>query len=268
MISIEWYLGFSALIFVIGAFGMLVRKNFLASLMSSELMLASAILNLAASSAFGTSTDPDGSLVALLCIGMAVPQTVVGLSIMMVMIIKHDGGTNAGKAGKAEKEKEKEKEEEGVEEERKTGKDTVGTLLLGLAVVLGMVVAILWSNLVMFYIGIEFSSISLYLLVGQYRHRQHRQGQSTTLAQSRLYLAGMAGSGFMLYGISMLLLVGSQTTLDAFWSILADPLAPTVGYYELAAWLMLLAGIILKAVVAPVAWFRNISKGIEPPQNN
>jgi NADH-quinone oxidoreductase subunit K len=79
----EYYLLLSAAVFCIGLFGILVRQNALMFLMSVELMLNAANINLVAFAfAHGNLT---GQVFALFLIGLAAAEVAVGIGIILVL---------------------------------------------------------------------------------------------------------------------------------------------------------------------------------------
>ena len=81
MIAIEFFLGLSAILFTIGAVGVLVKKNAIVVLMSIELMLNAANINFVAFSAY--SGNLYGQVFALVSIVIAAAEVAVGLAIIM-----------------------------------------------------------------------------------------------------------------------------------------------------------------------------------------
>lgn len=81
MIAIEYFLGLSAILFTIGAVGVLVKKNAIVVLMSIELMLNAANINFVAFSAY--SGNLYGQVFALVSIAIAAAEVAVGLAIIM-----------------------------------------------------------------------------------------------------------------------------------------------------------------------------------------
>ena len=82
MIPLSWYLILAALLFSIGIFGVLSRRNAIAILMSIELMLNAANINLVA---FGRFLDPTvlaGHVFAVFVITVAAAEAAVGLAIV------------------------------------------------------------------------------------------------------------------------------------------------------------------------------------------
>jgi NADH:ubiquinone oxidoreductase subunit K len=81
MIPIEYFLGLSAILFVIGAFGVLTRKNAIVVLMSIEIMLNAANINFVAFSVY--NDDVTGQVFALFSIAVAAAEVAVGLAILL-----------------------------------------------------------------------------------------------------------------------------------------------------------------------------------------
>ena len=80
--SLEAYLILSALLFCIGMFGFLAKRNAIAMLMSIEIMLNAANLNFVAFSGF--HSDAGGQVMALVSIVLAAAEVTVGLAILLV----------------------------------------------------------------------------------------------------------------------------------------------------------------------------------------
>ncbi|HHT75196.1 MAG TPA: NADH-quinone oxidoreductase subunit NuoK [Methanomassiliicoccaceae archaeon] len=81
MIPIEYFLALSGILFVIGALGVLTKKNAIVVLMSVEVMLNAANINFVAFSAFYGSLN--GAIFALVSIAIAAAEVAVGLAIIM-----------------------------------------------------------------------------------------------------------------------------------------------------------------------------------------
>ena len=83
MVPPEYYLVLSSAIFCIGLFGILTRRNALYFLMSAELMLNAAVINLVAFSfQWGNLT---GQTFALFVIALAAAEVAVGIGIVLVL---------------------------------------------------------------------------------------------------------------------------------------------------------------------------------------
>ncbi|NLK25391.1 MAG: NADH-quinone oxidoreductase subunit NuoK [Euryarchaeota archaeon] len=81
MIPLEYFIGLSAILFVIGVIGVLVKRNAIVVLMSIELMLNAANINFVAFSAF--TANLNGAVFALISIAIAAAEVAVGLAIVM-----------------------------------------------------------------------------------------------------------------------------------------------------------------------------------------
>lgn len=82
-IPLSWYLIFSALLFAIGLFGVLARKNSVAILMGIELMLNAANVNLLAFWRYNNPTQQDGKVFAAIVLAAAAAEAVVGLALII-----------------------------------------------------------------------------------------------------------------------------------------------------------------------------------------
>ncbi|MDO8588299.1 MAG: NADH-quinone oxidoreductase subunit NuoK [Armatimonadota bacterium] len=91
MQPINCYLGVSAILFCIGLFGVMTRRNAVGILMSIELMLNAANLNLVAFSAYGPKHGLTGQVFAVFVITIAAAEAAVGLAIVvnLYMNAKH-----------------------------------------------------------------------------------------------------------------------------------------------------------------------------------
>jgi NADH-quinone oxidoreductase subunit K len=79
----EYYLVLSAAVFCTGLFGILVRRNALLFLMSIELMLNAANINLVAFSFYHGNLT--GQVFALFAIGLAAAEVAIGIGIILVL---------------------------------------------------------------------------------------------------------------------------------------------------------------------------------------
>ena len=87
IISINHYLFLSAIIFVIGICGIFLnRKNVIIILVSIELMLLAANLNMVAFSAF--LRDLNGQIFSIITLTVAAAEAAVGLAILVVFYRK------------------------------------------------------------------------------------------------------------------------------------------------------------------------------------
>jgi NADH-quinone oxidoreductase subunit K len=83
MIPLSSYLAVSTVLFVTGLIGVLIRRNFIIILMSVEIMLNAANLNLVAFSSYLDSMA--GQIVALFIIAIAAGEAAIGLAIIIVV---------------------------------------------------------------------------------------------------------------------------------------------------------------------------------------
>ena len=82
MIPLSWYLYLSAGLFSIGLFGVLVRRNAVAILLSVELMLNAVNINLVAFWRYGDTTLMAGQVFAIIVFAVAAAEVAVGLSLI------------------------------------------------------------------------------------------------------------------------------------------------------------------------------------------
>lgn len=83
MMSIDWYLTLSAILFSIGIIGVLTRKNAIVLFMSVEMMLNAVNLTLVAfSSHYG---DLNGTILVFFSLCVAAAEAVVGLAIIIAI---------------------------------------------------------------------------------------------------------------------------------------------------------------------------------------
>ena len=85
--SLDAYLVLSGLLFSIGTFGFLARRNAISMLMSIELMLNGVNLAIVAFGAFGASAAiaAQGSVIALMVMAVAAGEATVGLAIVIAI---------------------------------------------------------------------------------------------------------------------------------------------------------------------------------------
>jgi NADH-quinone oxidoreductase subunit K len=82
MIPLSWYLVLSAGLFSIGLFGVLVRRNAVAILLSVELMLNAVNINLVAFWRYGNIASMAGQVFAIIVFAVAAAEVAVGLSLI------------------------------------------------------------------------------------------------------------------------------------------------------------------------------------------
>jgi len=83
MNPVEWYFLLAALLFCIGAFGVLARRNLIIIVMSLELMLNAVNIALVAAANFIPAAAGKGTLFVLFVITIAAAEVTVGLAIII-----------------------------------------------------------------------------------------------------------------------------------------------------------------------------------------
>jgi NADH-quinone oxidoreductase subunit K len=81
--ALLWWLTLAVLLFCIGAFGVLVRRNVIVVVMCLELMLNAVNIALVATSNFRGGARGAGALFALFIITLAAAEVTVGLAIVI-----------------------------------------------------------------------------------------------------------------------------------------------------------------------------------------
>lgn len=82
-LTLNWYLALSAILFVIGVLGVLLRRNVIVIMMSVELMLNSVNLTLVAfSQAMG---DVSGQILVFFVMSVAAAEAAIGLAIVIAI---------------------------------------------------------------------------------------------------------------------------------------------------------------------------------------
>ncbi len=83
MISIDWYLALSAVLFSIGIIGVLIRKNAIVIFMCVELMLNAVNVSLVSFSSYYGNVD--GQILVFFVLAVAAAEAVVGLAIIIAI---------------------------------------------------------------------------------------------------------------------------------------------------------------------------------------
>ncbi len=81
MVPLSWYIVLSAIVFSIGMFGFLVRRNLIIIFLSIELMLNSVNISLAAFSHYLQSIN--GQILVFFVITVAAAEAAIGLAILI-----------------------------------------------------------------------------------------------------------------------------------------------------------------------------------------
>lgn len=90
MIPLSWYLIVSALLFSIGLFGVMSRRNSVAILMSVELMLNAVNINLVAFWRYVWYENTDGLVWAVFVLTVAAAEAAVGLALIISVYRSRD----------------------------------------------------------------------------------------------------------------------------------------------------------------------------------
>lgn len=85
MIPLSFFVGLSAFLFCLGIFGVLVRRNAIGILISIELILNAANINLVAFNRYLGTPDGMGQVFALFVIAIAAAASVVGLVLIIAI---------------------------------------------------------------------------------------------------------------------------------------------------------------------------------------
>jgi NADH-quinone oxidoreductase subunit K len=91
--SITPYLTLAAILFCLGLYGALSKKNALIVLLSIELMLNGVNLNLVAFSKFGVNPSLTGQIFSLFTITVAAAEVAVGVALL-IALYRNKGTTN------------------------------------------------------------------------------------------------------------------------------------------------------------------------------
>jgi len=83
MIEIDWYLALSAILFVIGMIGVLVRRNAIVVFMCIELMLNAVNISLVSFASY--HGDIAGQVLVFFVLAVAAAEAVVGLAIILAI---------------------------------------------------------------------------------------------------------------------------------------------------------------------------------------
>jgi NADH-quinone oxidoreductase subunit K len=84
-IGLTHYLALSAILFAIGFFGVLTRRNAIGILMAIELMFNAVNINFVAFNRFITPTEFTGQIFAIFTVVIAAAEATVGLAIVLLL---------------------------------------------------------------------------------------------------------------------------------------------------------------------------------------
>ena len=83
MVPLSWYLIVSAMLFAMGLYGVVARRNAVAILMAVELMLNAVNINLIAFWRYQTPNRPIGLAWAIFVLALAAAEAAVGLALVL-----------------------------------------------------------------------------------------------------------------------------------------------------------------------------------------
>lgn len=90
MVPLSWYLIVAAMLFAMGLYGVIARRNAVAILMSVELMLNAVNINLVAFWRYLTPDRPIGLAWALFILALAAAEAAVGLALVISVYRERD----------------------------------------------------------------------------------------------------------------------------------------------------------------------------------
>ncbi len=90
-ITVNHFIALSSLLFMVGLYGVLTRRNLIAMLMGVEILLNAAMLNFVAIAAYSGDTLLSGQTFALFLVALAAAEVAVGLAIF-INVFRSKGG--------------------------------------------------------------------------------------------------------------------------------------------------------------------------------
>ena len=90
-VGLQHFLALSAIVFCIGVYGMLTRRNAIGVLMSIELMFNAVNITLVAFAKYVTPADVTGQVIAVFTIAVAAAEATVALAIVLLIYQHHRG---------------------------------------------------------------------------------------------------------------------------------------------------------------------------------
>ncbi|MGB8956977.1 MAG: NADH-quinone oxidoreductase subunit NuoK [Tumebacillaceae bacterium] len=85
MLSVEQFLTLAAILFCIGLFGALTKRNIIIVLVSVELMLSACNINLLTFARYGLAPAISGQIFTLFAMTIAAAEVAVGLAILIAL---------------------------------------------------------------------------------------------------------------------------------------------------------------------------------------
>ena len=88
-VGLQHFLALGAIVFCIGVYGMLTRRNAIGVLMSVELMFNAVNITLVAFAKYVTPADVTGQVIAVFTIAVAAAEATVALAIVLLIYTHH-----------------------------------------------------------------------------------------------------------------------------------------------------------------------------------
>ncbi|MFQ6136969.1 MAG: NADH-quinone oxidoreductase subunit NuoK [Candidatus Hydrothermarchaeales archaeon] len=89
MIPLLYYLLLSGVLFAIGAYGVMTKRNAVRMLMAIEIMMNAAAINLVAFSVYTPHLNVSGQVFALFVIAIAAAENCIGLALYLLLFRVH-----------------------------------------------------------------------------------------------------------------------------------------------------------------------------------
>lgn len=124
----------------------------------------------------------------------------------------------------------------------------------------GMILMASTSDLILFFLGLETMSLSVYILTGMWRERS----QSSEAAM-KYFVIGAFATGFLLYGTALIFGATGSTNLARFSTSLTQPVSQWPPFFVAGVFLLLI-GLAFKAAAIPFHfWVPDVYEGAPTP---
>ncbi len=88
-IPLEYFITLATILFGVGVYGVLTRRSIIRILMSVEIMMNAANVNLIAFSIYSSPFNLNGQVLALFSIAIAAAEVAIGLAILILVYRNH-----------------------------------------------------------------------------------------------------------------------------------------------------------------------------------
>jgi NADH-quinone oxidoreductase subunit N len=124
----------------------------------------------------------------------------------------------------------------------------------------GMILMASTSDLILFFLGLETMSLSVYILTGMWRERAQ-----ASEAAMKYFMIGAFATGFLLYGIALIFGATGSTNLARLSTSLTEP-ASQWSPFLIAGVFLLLIGLAFKVAAVPFHfWVPDVYEGAPTP---